>query len=144
MADERLAELRDLHTPPMDLSATVAEALAALAIGLLLAWAIAAAIRAVTARRVPPEARALRRLDTVAAQTGAEGLSMRAAILQDYAAGLEGAGDDWLARLDGHFGGLFSDGSGKGLREALYRPGVSFDLGRFDTDLRAALGRAGR
>jgi hypothetical protein len=144
LADDRLAELRDLHSPPMDLSAMVAEALAALAIGLVLAWAIAGVIRALTARRIPPATRALRRLDTVAAQAGAEGLAARAAILQDYAAGLDGEGDDWLGRLDAHFGGLFSDGAGKGLREALYRPGARFDLGRFDADLRAALGRAAR
>ena len=141
MSADRLDELRGLHMPPMDLSAVVAEVCAALAIGLLAAWLIAGAIKLVTARRVPPETVALRRLDAVVEAT--DPLAARAEILQDYAATVEGEGD-WLSRLDARFGGVFTDGAGQGLRDALYRPGASFDVAAFDTAVRAALQRAGR
>lgn len=141
MAADRLEELRGLHMPPMDLSAVVAEVCAALAVGLLAAWLIAGAVKLVTARRIPPEVIALRRLEAVA--DTADPLAARAAILQDYAATVEGEGD-WLSRLDARFGGVFTEGAGKGLRDALYRPGAAFDVAAFDASVRDALARAGK
>lgn len=143
MASNPLSELRDLHMPPMDLSATVAEALAALSLGLLAAWALASVIRAVTSRTVSAEVIALRRLDALGAGEGDDAVAARAAILQEYADTVEG-GADWLSRLDERFGGLFTSGAGKDLRAALYQPHAAFDLPQFDAALRAALAQAKR
>lgn len=122
----------------MTLEAVVAEVFAALALGLIAAWLIALVVRAVTQRRTPPERIALRRLEQLPDAPPDAALAARAAILQDYAATVEGDGD-WLARLDARFGGMFSEGVGSDLREALYRPGVGFDLDGFDVAIRAAL-----
>jgi len=139
MAVDPLDELRGLHMPAMDLNAVVGEVCAALAVGLFGAFLIAGLIRLVTAQRVPAETIALRKFDAVDGEASdGDALAMRAAILQDYAEGIEGDGD-WLSRLDARMSGLFSDGAGKGLREALYRPGAKFDLSRFDDEVRIAL-----
>jgi len=135
-----LEELRGLHMPPMDLSAVVAEVCAAFAIGLFCAWLLAGFIGLISTQRVPPEARTLGRLNTVPDGPSDLALAARAAILQDYASEIDIEDDrDWLSRLDDRLGGVFSDGAGKGLRDALYRPGVSFDVEKFDTSIRAAL-----
>ncbi len=140
MASDVLAELRGLHGPPVDWGAVLADALVALAIGLLAAWLIARIFGMVTERRLSPERRALRRLE----EARESGLTARALILQDLARSLPPGEGDWLSRLDAHLGGLFTTGPGAGLREALYRPGTTLDTERFDAALKAALERAER
>ena len=144
MAADDLAELRGLEAPPMDAGAALAEGSAALALGLLAAWGIAAGARALTARAPSPEGRALDRLAALEGDASEEGLAARAALLDDLARALPGGEGSRLARLDAHLGGLFAEGPGAGLRAALYRPGAPFDAGAFDAALRGALRRAGR
>ena len=144
MAVDLLAEMRGLHQPPSNLGTLVADGAIALAIGSLGACLIALLISLVTTRSVSPEQIALKRLSEVAGIAGGEGLNSRARLLQDMAQDLPCDDGDWSSRVDRHLGGLLSQGAGKGLRDALYRPNAAFDLSRFDTDLKALLERAGR
>lgn len=144
MAADLLAEMRGLHDPPSDLGTMIADGAIALAIGVLAACLIALVMNLMTTRTVSPEQAALRRLCEVEEIDGGEGLTARARLLQDMAKGLPEEEGDWFSRVDRHLGGMLSQGTGKGLREALYRPGVAFDLNRFDTDLKASLEQAGR
>jgi len=148
MESDALAELRGLHPAPMGPGDVLTEGVIALAVGLLVAWVIVQVIDMLTARPVSPERVALRRLAQLERVGGADGLTARARLLQDLAYALPeadpGTDHDWLGRVDGHLGGFVSDGAGKGLRDALYRPGMALDLDRFDSALKASLMRAAR
>lgn len=144
MADDLLAELRGLHQPPPDAGTLLADGTVALAVGLLAAWVIVLAVTLLTVRSASPEQAALRRLADVAEIMDNEGLTARARLLQDLARALPSAEEDWLVRVDRHLGGFLSEGPGKGLREALYRPGSGLDLDRFDDELRVRLQRVDR
>lgn len=144
MAVDLLTELRGLHELPMDLGIMIVDGALALAIGLLVAWGIVQAVNPFLVRGVSPERAALRRLSEVGQISGDEGLTARALVLQELASVLPDAQTDWLDRVDRHLGGFFSQGAGKGLRDALYRPDGTFNLARFDSDLKASLERADR
>ena len=144
MAADDLTELRGLHGPPMDAGGALAEGAVALAAGLMAAWAVSAAVGALTMRAPSPERTALHRLKAIGEDASDRGLAARARILHDLAMTLPSGEGDWLARLDAHLEGLFSRGDGRGLREALYRPDAPFEPARFDAALRAALERAER
>lgn len=142
MASDRLKELRGLHQPPSDAGTLVVDLTIALALGFLVAFVIVQVVNALSTRRASPQKIALQQLEAVEAKLDGEGLAARARLLQDLAGSLPDTEGDWLSRVDRHLGGLFSQGSGKGLRDALYRRGHAFDLGRFDADLKASLRRA--
>ncbi len=144
MATDLLTELRGLHGPPTDLSALITDGTIALAIGLLTSWGIAKLINLVTIRRVSPEQEALRRLEKIQQTSGIEDLTARAHLLQKLSEHLPDKDGDWLHRVDDHLGGFLSQGSGKGLRDALYKPGALLDIERFDSELKTSLERAGR
>lgn len=148
MADDRLTELRGLQAAPADLGTVLADGAVALALGLLAAWGIVQVIGLMTTRTPSPEQAALHRLDRIAETGGVDGVTARARLLHDLGRALPvdaaDAGSDWLTRVDRHLDGFLSRGAGAGLRDALYRPGATLDMGRFDSDLRACLSRAGR
>ena len=144
MEADKLIELRGLHEPPATIGTLLADGLVALAIGLLIAWAIVQAIKLSSTREVSPEKQALRRLAELKRIEGADGLASRAALLLELGKALPDGEGEILNRVDRHLDGFLTKGAGKGLRGALYRPGAVVDLEQFDRALTSSLHRVAR
>lgn len=144
MEVDPLVELRGLHDPPATLGAILADGAVALSFGLLLAWFVVQIIKLFSSREMSPEKRALQQLTKVKRLDGGDGLAVRARLLLDLGSALPDEEGDTLARVDRHLDGFLTDGAGKGLRDALYRPDTSVDLAQFDSALESSLQRAAR
>ena len=144
MALDPLVELRGLHDPPATIGTLLTDGIVALAIGLLVAWLIVQIVKALSAREVSPENRALLSLGALKEIDDDHGLAARATLLLELGATLPEEEGDVLARVDRHLDGFLTTGAGKGLRDALYRPSVSFDISQFDRELEASLRRVAR
>jgi len=142
MALDPLVELRGLHDPPTTVGTLLADGMVALAIGLLIAWFVVQIVKVFSAREISPENRALLHLAALKEREDDHGLAARATLLLELGSTLPREEGDMLVRVDRHLGGFLTTGAGKGLRDALYRPGASLDIPQFDRELEASLRRA--
>lgn len=83
MAADPLTELRDIHPIPQDGMAVVADTLAALAVGLILASLVGLLLRLLSSRRQTTGQSALARLDETRALPPDERLFAQAKLLRD-------------------------------------------------------------
>ncbi len=145
LAADPLAGLRDIRVPAPTLETLVADALIAIAAGILIAVLLTLFASVFLSKRRSLQDIVLAALEGTRNRPPKDRLFAQAAILKQAASDLppledsgkpQNAKQSWTARLDRWFGSnFFSNGTGARLREALYHRELGIDPDTVDQEL---------